>query len=149
MMLANEELRTVLVTIHMALRDALDALSEDGILETIAITDRALRAAGIGAPRIAVAGVNPHGGIQLDQYAAIVRAVAAGLGVGLVPTCLIEDELARGEVVEPLAAGVGRFEADAGYVLCYPEHKASLPALLAFRGWLREAAGAAAPRRPS
>ena len=62
MMLANEELRTVLVTIHMALRDALDALSEDGILETIAITERALRAAGIGAPRIAVAGVNPHAG---------------------------------------------------------------------------------------
>ncbi|HWS74068.1 MAG TPA: 4-hydroxythreonine-4-phosphate dehydrogenase PdxA [Quisquiliibacterium sp.] len=62
MMLANDELRTVLVTIHLALRDALDALSEDGIVETIEITDRALRRAGIAAPRIAVAGVNPHAG---------------------------------------------------------------------------------------
>jgi 4-hydroxy-L-threonine phosphate dehydrogenase PdxA len=35
MMLANHELRTVLVTIHLALRAALDALSHEGILETI------------------------------------------------------------------------------------------------------------------
>jgi len=62
MMLANRELRTVLVTIHMALRDALAALSRASILETIVITDRALRGAGIAAPRIAVAGVNPHAG---------------------------------------------------------------------------------------
>jgi 4-hydroxythreonine-4-phosphate dehydrogenase len=62
MMLANDELRTVLVTIHMALRDALDALSAEGILETVRITDAALRQAGIAAPRIAVAGVNPHAG---------------------------------------------------------------------------------------
>jgi LysR family glycine cleavage system transcriptional activator len=96
--------------------------------------------------RHGVGGVNPHSGIQLDQYGAIVRAVSAGLGIGLVPTCLIEDELARGEVIEPLAAGAGRFEADAGYVLCYPEHKASLPAVLAFRGWLREAVEAGATR---
>lgn len=62
MMLANHELRTVLVTIHLALRDALDALSRELIGETIAITHDALRRAGIAAPRIAVAGVNPHAG---------------------------------------------------------------------------------------
>jgi 4-hydroxythreonine-4-phosphate dehydrogenase len=62
MMLANDELRTVLATIHLALRDALDSLSEPGIVETIVIADRALRRAGIAAPRIAVAGVNPHAG---------------------------------------------------------------------------------------
>jgi 4-hydroxythreonine-4-phosphate dehydrogenase len=87
MMLANDELRTVLVTIHLALRDALDALTEAGILETIAITDRALRAAGIAAPRIAVAGVNPHAGeggafgreeIDLVEPA-VRRARAAGI----------------------------------------------------------------------
>ena len=96
-----------------------------------------------------VAGVNPHSGIQLDQYGAIVRAVSAGLGIGLVPTCLVEDELAGGEVVAPLLDGAGRFEADAGYVLCYPEHKASLPALVAFRKWLSAAGGARStvPRR--
>ena len=69
MMLANNELRTVLVTIHMALRDALDALSVPLVLETIRITDEALGRAGAGTgtpgtgrPRIAVAGVNPHAG---------------------------------------------------------------------------------------
>jgi 4-hydroxythreonine-4-phosphate dehydrogenase len=62
MMLANHELRTVLVTIHLALRDALNALSRELIGETIAITHDALRRAGIASPRIAVAGVNPHAG---------------------------------------------------------------------------------------
>jgi len=62
MMLANHELRTVLVTIHLALRDALNTLSRELIGETIAITHDALRGAGIAAPRIAVAGVNPHAG---------------------------------------------------------------------------------------
>ena len=62
MMLVNAELRTVLVTIHLALRDALAALSRETILQTIEIADGALRAAGIAAPRIAVAGVNPHAG---------------------------------------------------------------------------------------
>jgi len=62
MMLANRELRTVLVTIHMALRDAIAALTRERIGETIAITHDALRAAGIARPRIAVAGVNPHAG---------------------------------------------------------------------------------------
>ena len=62
MMLANTELRTVLVTIHMALRDALAALSVPLVLDTIRITDQALRRAGIDAPRVAVAGVNPHAG---------------------------------------------------------------------------------------
>jgi LysR family transcriptional regulator, glycine cleavage system transcriptional activator len=51
-----------------------------------------------------VAGVNPHSGIQLDQYVSIIRAVAAGMGLALVPTCLIEEELARGEVVSPRGA---------------------------------------------
>ena len=96
--------------------------------------------------RHAVTGVNPHGGIQLDQYGAIVRAVAAGLGIGLVPSCLIEDELARGEVIPPLSDETGRFVAQAAYMLCYPEHKASLPALVSFRGWLHAAVEASNKR---
>jgi len=36
-------------------------------------------------------------------------------------------------------------QARGGYYLCYPEHKAGLPALQAFRGWLLEAAGTAGP----
>lgn len=62
MMLANPELRTVLVSIHVSLRDAIDAVSCDRVLETIVIADKALRIAGLTHPRIAVAGLNPHAG---------------------------------------------------------------------------------------
>jgi 4-hydroxythreonine-4-phosphate dehydrogenase len=62
MMLANEELRTVLVSIHVSLRDALQALSVDSVLQTLRITHVALSKLLGRAPRIAVAGVNPHAG---------------------------------------------------------------------------------------
>ena len=62
MMLANDELRTVLVTIHLSLRRAIDAVTFDAVLDTLRIADRALRRAGLAAPRVAVAGLNPHAG---------------------------------------------------------------------------------------
>ncbi|HEX7690083.1 MAG TPA: 4-hydroxythreonine-4-phosphate dehydrogenase PdxA, partial [Burkholderiaceae bacterium] len=87
MMLANEELRVVLVTIHLSLRRAIDALSVDGILETLRIADDALRRFGLAAPRIGVAGLNPHageGGLFGDEEIrliapAIAQARAAGI----------------------------------------------------------------------
>jgi 4-hydroxythreonine-4-phosphate dehydrogenase len=62
MMLANEELKTVLVSIHLSLRDALDAVTFDGVLQTLRITHQAVRSSLGGKPRIAVAGLNPHAG---------------------------------------------------------------------------------------
>jgi 4-hydroxythreonine-4-phosphate dehydrogenase len=62
MMLANDELRTVLVSIHVSLREALDAITVDRVLETLHITHKALTALLGRKPRIAVAGVNPHAG---------------------------------------------------------------------------------------
>ncbi|WP_161953222.1 PdxA family dehydrogenase, partial [Escherichia coli] len=62
MMLANEELRTVLVTLHCSLRAAIERISREAVLQTLRITGAALRRMGIAAPRIAVAGLNPHGG---------------------------------------------------------------------------------------
>ena len=62
MMLANDELRTVLVSIHVSLREALDAITVDRVLETLHITHTALTALLGRKPRIAVAGVNPHAG---------------------------------------------------------------------------------------
>ena len=62
MMLANQELRTVLVSIHLSLRQAIDAVTQPSVLETIRITDAALRPVLGRAPRIAVAGLNPHAG---------------------------------------------------------------------------------------
>jgi 4-hydroxythreonine-4-phosphate dehydrogenase len=87
MMLANDELRVVLVTIHLSLRRAIDALSTDGIAQTLAITHEAGRRFGLDAPRIAVAGLNPHageGGLFGDEEIrliapAIAQARAAGI----------------------------------------------------------------------
>jgi 4-hydroxythreonine-4-phosphate dehydrogenase len=62
MMLANDELRTVLVSIHMSLRDALAAVTMDNVLQTLRITHAALTSALGRVPRIGVAGLNPHAG---------------------------------------------------------------------------------------
>lgn len=87
MMLANQELRTVLVSIHMALRRAIEAVDFDGVLQTLRITQRALAAALGKAPRIAVAGLNPHageGGLFGDEEREIIApAIAAARAEGI------------------------------------------------------------------
>lgn len=62
MMLANEQLKTVLVTVHMALRQAIDAVTTEAVLQTLRIAHQAARGWGLAQPRIAVAGLNPHAG---------------------------------------------------------------------------------------
>lgn len=63
MMLASEELRVVPVTVHEALQRAIARLTPAMIVETARITHAALeRDFGIAAPRLAVAGLNPHAG---------------------------------------------------------------------------------------
>jgi 4-hydroxythreonine-4-phosphate dehydrogenase len=62
MMLANDELRVVLVSIHVSLRDALAAVTFENVLQTLLITHQSLRAVLGRAPRIGVAGLNPHAG---------------------------------------------------------------------------------------
>ena len=62
MMLANEVLRTVLVTIHVSLRDAIAQADIAAQKRAIRLAHKGCQAFGIGAPRIAVAGLNPHAG---------------------------------------------------------------------------------------
>jgi 4-hydroxythreonine-4-phosphate dehydrogenase len=87
MMLANEELRVVLVSIHLSLRQALDAVTATNIIETIAITHEALKRQGIHNPRIAVAGLNPHAGeaglFGIEEIEIISPAVAASCAAGI------------------------------------------------------------------
>ena len=65
MMLAGPTLRVVPVTTHIALRDVFDALTADLIVAKGRAAARGLqRQFGIAAPRIAVAGLNPHAGEQ-------------------------------------------------------------------------------------
>ena len=87
MMLANDELRVVLVTIHMALRRAIDALDFDAVLQTLRIAHRSAAAWGMASPRIAVAGLNPHageGGLFGDEEIRFIApAVAAARAEGI------------------------------------------------------------------
>lgn len=63
MMLACPDLRVVPVTIHIALEEVPSALAPDLLEDTLRITHAALRRDfGVTAPRIAVAGLNPHAG---------------------------------------------------------------------------------------
>ena len=63
MMIAGPELRTVPVTIHEPLAAVPALLTQELIVETVAVVARDLRGRfGIAAPRIAVAGLNPHAG---------------------------------------------------------------------------------------
>jgi 4-hydroxythreonine-4-phosphate dehydrogenase len=62
MMLSAPGLCTVLVSIHVALRQALDAVTVDSVLSTLRITAAHFQRLGMPAVRIAVAGLNPHAG---------------------------------------------------------------------------------------
>lgn len=62
MMLANDEIRTVLVTIHQSLSDAIKSADFSAQMNAIRLAQSACLDLGIAAPRIAVAGLNPHAG---------------------------------------------------------------------------------------
>jgi 4-hydroxythreonine-4-phosphate dehydrogenase len=87
MMLANTELRTVLVSIHVALRDAIALVTRENVRDTLAITHAALRRAGLARPRLAVAGLNPHAGesgaFGREEIDAIAPAVADARARGI------------------------------------------------------------------
>jgi 4-hydroxythreonine-4-phosphate dehydrogenase len=87
MMLANDELKTVLVTIHMALRQAIDAVTFDAVLTTIRMAYAAARTLGAAHPRVAVAGLNPHAGegglFGAEETQVIAPAVQAACAEGI------------------------------------------------------------------
>jgi 4-hydroxythreonine-4-phosphate dehydrogenase len=62
MMFHSEALRVVLATVHIALADVPRLLTRESLEQTIALTARELPRFGLAAPRIAVAGLNPHAG---------------------------------------------------------------------------------------
>ena len=86
MMLASDQLRVVPATIHIPLSDVPTALTREVLLDTIRITHAGLmRDFDISAPRIAVAGLNPHAGEggkmgreELDLIAPVIAELQAG-----------------------------------------------------------------------
>ncbi|SNZ19628.1 4-hydroxythreonine-4-phosphate dehydrogenase PdxA [Cohaesibacter gelatinilyticus] len=62
MMLGNDEIRTVLVTIHCSLLNAIKGADFDAQMAAIRLAHDGAKALGYDHPRIAVAGLNPHAG---------------------------------------------------------------------------------------
>ncbi|MEP1933353.1 MAG: 4-hydroxythreonine-4-phosphate dehydrogenase PdxA, partial [Roseibium sp.] len=62
MLLGNDDIRTVLVTIHCSLSDAIKSADFDAQMNAIRLAHEGAIALGYDYPRIAVAGLNPHAG---------------------------------------------------------------------------------------
>ena len=74
-----------------------------------------------------------HLGPTFELTSHLIQAVATGIGVGLVPRCLVEDELQSGKLVVPFAF---TYLSGLCYYFAYPANKADLPSVAAFREWL-------------
>ncbi|HXT32035.1 MAG TPA: 4-hydroxythreonine-4-phosphate dehydrogenase PdxA [Vicinamibacterales bacterium] len=106
MMFYAEQLRVVLATVHVALRDVPSLLTRELADFVIDITARELPRFGYPRPRIAVAGLNPHAGehgvIGSEDDAVLRPAVEAARGRGLdvngpLPADTVFGRAARGD----------------------------------------------------
>jgi 4-hydroxythreonine-4-phosphate dehydrogenase len=81
MMFYSDTLRVVLATVHIPLAEVSRALTTESLAATIALTARELPRFGFPAPRIAVAGLNPHAGehglFGREEQTAITPAIDA------------------------------------------------------------------------
>jgi LysR family transcriptional regulator, glycine cleavage system transcriptional activator len=74
-----------------------------------------------------------HAGPRLEEFNLLIAAAMAGIGVALIPTYLIEQELATGQLAALSATGM---ETDRNYYVVTPTVQAD-PALTAqFRDWI-------------
>lgn len=82
MMLASQDLRVTLVTVHTALADVPRKLTVEAIIQVARITEEGLkRDFAIPKPRIVVAGLNPHagedGGMGREEIEIVIPAIQA------------------------------------------------------------------------
>jgi 4-hydroxythreonine-4-phosphate dehydrogenase len=102
----TQNLRVVLLTIHVSLLDAIKAITRDRVLCGLETTHSELRRFGIQKPRIAIAGLNPHAGEHglfgseeiLQMNPAIADARARGIDAhGPLPADTVFLRAANGE----------------------------------------------------
>jgi 4-hydroxythreonine-4-phosphate dehydrogenase len=108
MMLVADQLRVVLVTTHLPLRDVASTLTTERIVQAGRITADALRRWwGIAAPRLAVCALNPHageGGLFGDEDDRVLRPAAVTLGAaGPLPADTVFVKAMRGDFDAVLA----------------------------------------------
>jgi len=77
---------------------------------------------------------NARGGSRYELFSMLATAAAHGLGVALMPTMLVEDELARGDLVVACARPLS---GERNYYLVTPERGDDRPLLTRFSTWLQ------------
>ncbi|MFV0677681.1 LysR substrate-binding domain-containing protein [Variovorax sp. tm] len=80
---------------------------------------------------------NARGGPRYELFSILAAAASHGLGVALMPTMLVADELARGELVVACARPLS---GERNYYLVTPERADQRPLLKFFSDWLLEQA---------
>ena len=108
MMLASDRLRVVLVTTHLALRDAIPIVTRERIVAIGRITQRYLAEwFGVARPRLALCALNPHageGGLFGHEEERALGPAAAELGiVGPLPADTVFVRAMKGEFDAVLA----------------------------------------------
>ena len=87
MLLGNDEIRTVLVTIHCSLRDAIKGADYEAQMDAIRLAHQGAIALGFESPRVAVAGLNPHAGegglFGQEEIEIIAPAIKAAQAEGI------------------------------------------------------------------
>lgn len=73
-------------------------------------------------------------GPQFEMTSHLIQAVSAGMGIGLVPRVLVEDELRAGTLVEPVK--VHSELSGNAYYLVVASNRESYPPFTLFRDWL-------------
>ena len=76
-------------------------------------------------------------GPRMELFSMLAEAAVQGLGIALVPSFLVQDELQRSDLVQLTSHSQ---LSDRAYYLIYPEGKALDPTLGAFRSWVEEEA---------
>lgn len=72
-------------------------------------------------------------GMHFEQFATTAQAAAAGLGVAMLPTLLVDAELRLGDLVPAL---VRPHRSSKAYYLVHPVSRGGYPPFAAFRRWL-------------
>ena len=88
LMLCYDRTRIVHTTLHVSLKRAIELVTQERVLRAIRAADTTLRRIGIGAPRLAVSGLNPHAGeagmFGCEEQTIIEPALAAARAAGII-----------------------------------------------------------------
>lgn len=133
LMLMIGNFRVVHATLHMPLRQAVDALTPELIHRTIRVAVQGCRELGIDRPRVAVAGLNPHAGesglFGQEESRVIRPAVERAAGEGAREGFTVDGPLSSDSVFAMLKGG--RYD----IVVCMYHDQGGIPMKLLAFNW--------------